>query len=188
MVATALRNTACDPGDTISRIAVAEAVEELISLQPTRAGTWRLRGLAEGYDLFGATLSAPTPELEHLRVGGVIEAAADRGDTERLIGIAEEHPDSVANLIATSNLPSVPKMLGSLLETDADRALAFARKAPEPFTGWEDFVEATLDMIRVGDLALRDPLLRLLEAWAASTTPAEASVREAIARAHAVGL
>ncbi len=178
VLAAALRLTASDPDDSISQLAVAEAIEELIALDPHRPASWRLRGLSEGYGLGETPLPAPTPELDCQRIAGLLEAAVERADDHLVTETVDTAPEPVVALVAAGDLPCVADVLVAVLPNDPARAVDLATAAPEPFPQWETFVGATIDEAEDNE-AVRRRLVELLNGWAASSPPATAALRAA---------
>lgn len=187
LVAMTLRTAVFDPGDNFSSLAVAEAIEELLALDPQRRGSWRLRGMAEGYDLFAASHAGPTPDLDRARLAGVLEAAADLGDHERIGRIAADEPTTVATLVARAETMSVAAVLTAILQHDPDHAVRLAGEARDPFPSWQHFVEAVVSHVEQGcdddaGRALLHAVTAVLERWAASTPRGAKALGEAIFR------
>lgn len=190
LVAMTLRSTITDPGDNFSSLAVAEAIDELLALDPLRRGSWRLRGLAEGYDLFAAPLAAPTAELARTKLVGLLESASDCGHVDRMAHLAAEHADAFAIIVAGLETPSIATILSALLDHDVDLAIRLASAATVPFASWQRFVDAALSVTEqdapgVPNTRPLRPLLELLERWAASTPRGAKAMGQAILRLRA---
>lgn len=191
VIAETLRSAACNPTDAVSVLAVAEAVDELLTLDPRRRGSWRLRGLAEGYDLFDECLPAPTPVLERARLAGVLDAAVDRGDAERVKEIAAEHSTTLAELIASADFAPTAGVLDLLLDVDLADTVRLAGVAIQPFPGWQRFVDGVLartDGAQAPGARPLTDLLDLLERWAAISTVGVEELRSSIERVRASGV
>ncbi len=184
LLAEALSSAVADGGDVLTQIAVVGAVEELLSLDARRPGSWWLRGMAESYELVDSSNPSPTTELERQRVAGRLEAASDRGDAERVTEIIAISPAAVEQLIASTELGCVAQTLTVLADVDVARAVELAALAPKPFVQWERFVETASSRSKHTEVHAR--LVELLRRWATTGTRAEQALRNAIVESNSV--
>lgn len=190
VVGSVLRATALDPDDNLSRIAVGPAIDELLDLDPERPGSWRLRGLADGYGLCAESRRAPNVVLERARIGGLLDAAAERGDVERVRTEAAANPSLVGDLVAADDLRQTAGVLVALLGDQPAWAIELAGAAPRAFALWDAFAEAAVARVdgTLGDLsdkerrALSRSLARTLRRWASAEHAAPPALRHALDR------
>lgn len=136
-----IRTVAADEEDRISQIGVGAAIDELMALDTSRVESWYLEGFAYGFGMRDSEQSSTDVALERRRIVGVLDAAFERRDHERLAEVGLRHPAQVREIVESGDAEAaVAPMLLALLRRHPERATALAGATANPFVGWETFL------------------------------------------------
>lgn len=172
-----------------------EAVDELLSLDGLRAGSWRLSGLADGLaDNTRNRPEPPTSDAAFHRLLGVVEALVHVGRFDGLVDLVSSHPTEIERLVAD---PTEAAFHEPVLQAALDGAPVVARRllrlVPGPFPAWPNLIErlrATCDRLSVDDPVTAGGLLRagdeMLTAWTPMLATGELVAVEQVAAELAV--
>lgn len=171
------------------------AVDELLSLDGLRTGSWRLRGLADG--LSGnepRRPEPPTPDAAFQHLLGVVEALVHAGRFDGLADLVSRHPTEIERLVAD---PAESVCIEPVLRAALGGGPAVVRRllvlVPGPFPAWPNLVEwlrVTCDRLSVDDPVIAAGLLRagdeMLTAWTPRLATRELDAVEQVAAELAV--
>jgi hypothetical protein len=175
---------------------MAMAVQELLTLDGERLGSWRLVGMAEGLDApVQRAHPPPTPAAAHQHLAGRASAFALRGCGDALAALAIDETAGIDALLAGPDSPHLAgPLLSALLPASPAATVRLLRLVPAPFIGWPGFVQgleevasAQLDQDPVAAGALLRAGDEALVGWTPSLDPADQALVERAAAQLAVG-